>query len=88
MRIDPSSNIGGVLRQARIDAGISQGDLARMLDIPASTLSRVERGTLWFDTDWVLRMPAPLRVVVREALDLRETVRVFQRGDDSQTRSA
>lgn len=86
MRIDPSFQIGSVLRDARVSEGVSQVSLARSLGVSPSCLSRVEHDDHWFDTDWVAAMPASLRValrdVIRAALDrvVRE-IPVFQRGD-------
>jgi ribosome-binding protein aMBF1 (putative translation factor) len=90
MRINPSSKIGGVLREARLAAGVSQGDLAEMLGLSIWCLNRVEHDKRGFDTEWVTRMPATLRAAVRDAL-AREVgaIQVFQRGDaDPQPRTA
>jgi uncharacterized protein len=37
-------NIGGALRRARQEAGLSQRQLAQLADVPASTIGRIERG--------------------------------------------
>ena len=36
--------IGGALRRARQEAGLSQRQLAQLADVPASTIGRIERG--------------------------------------------
>lgn len=39
--------IGGRLRQERAAAGLSQEGLARLADVTAMTVSRIERGIHW-----------------------------------------
>jgi ribosome-binding protein aMBF1 (putative translation factor) len=47
---------------------MSQGDLARMINVSISCLNRVEHGKRGFETDWATLLPEPLSLAVKEAL--------------------
>jgi transcriptional regulator with XRE-family HTH domain len=83
MKIDLGSSIGGVLRQARLDLGLAQGDLAERLGVSITILNRVEHGKRRFDTDWMENMPPSLRSAVKGALSREvQALSVFRRSED------
>lgn len=61
--------VGEVLREARIEAGISQTALAKSMGLHVSTLNRVEAGTRSFDDDWLSLLPIEIRTPVSKMLE-------------------
>jgi ribosome-binding protein aMBF1 (putative translation factor) len=68
MKITSGSSVGSALRRARLDFGMSQSDLASMINIYASALNKVEHDKAGFDTAWIPLMPPEIRVAVKTAL--------------------
>lgn len=52
---------GAILREARIDACVPQGQLAGAMGISIWTLSRVEHGERSFQPEWVNLLPEPIQ---------------------------
>ena len=61
-------SIGTVLREARLQTGTEQQELARVLGVSPFTLNRVERGHQPFRDEWLDRLPSDIRRPVAEAL--------------------
>ena len=57
-----------VLRQARIDAGLEQRELAQMMNVSAAFVSDLERGRRPFHDRYLDRLPEKVRPAVRAAL--------------------
>ena len=62
------SQVGKDLRGARLRAGLTQRELARIVGISSFCLNRVEAGTTAFRDEWIDRLPTAVRVPVIEAL--------------------
>jgi hypothetical protein len=90
MKINPGTPIGGTLRKARLDHGIAQGDLARMIGVSIWVLNNVEYDRRPFDTDWIDSMPMELRLAVKGVLRREvDSIQVFRRrGDEVSTTEA
>lgn len=80
MKITSGSSVGTALRRARLGMPMSQSNLAKMINVSASTLNRVEHNSAGFDTDWVALMPpvigsAVVAALKRETDNIRITIR-------------
>jgi DNA-binding XRE family transcriptional regulator len=55
------NNIGSVLRQARINADMTQTQVANQIGVSLWTYNRVENGRRTFDEAWLQHLPQNIR---------------------------
>lgn len=78
------SDIPGVLRAARLAAGLSQQELARRRDLPQSQISRAERGEdLRLSTLRDISRGLGLETVLIPVKDMRAIALLLDAGDET-----
>jgi transcriptional regulator with XRE-family HTH domain len=71
-RSDPQVGLARAIRKARTDADLNQNDLARLVELDPSQMSRLERGTSNPSWGTVRRIAAALGVTLAELAALAE----------------
>ena len=59
------SSVGKAIRSRRQELGLSQDELASMMEIQRSTISKVENGKFSFSIDYILRFAWYLKFEVK-----------------------
>jgi transcriptional regulator with XRE-family HTH domain len=72
-----SRRLGQILKQARLDAGLTQVKVAADLGISEWTYSRLENGHRQFDEEWLARLPLPVRRPVLAFFEQQSTQRLM-----------
>ncbi len=75
------ASLGRVLRDARRNAGLTQQEIADMLDISLWSYNRIENGRRTFTTAWISKLPMAVRMpLIRMFTEQYESkIRVMQR---------
>lgn len=63
--------IGIALRNARLDAGLSQNELARLMRVSQGYISDLEKGNRSFQDRYIDKLPEAMRPSVKAALRAR-----------------